>query len=87
MRKQICLPLVTSYSLKVYRFASAPFNFNNWDLLIPIEPVLENHLKQQINIEEALKDYNLADTKRETAGVETSSRSVFYVWFLNSISK
>jgi len=43
------------------------------------EPVLENHLKQQINIEEALKDYNLADIKRETAGVETSSRSVFYV--------
>jgi len=43
------------------------------------EPVLENHLKQQINIEEALKDYNLADIKRESAGVETSSRSVFYV--------
>ena len=24
--KQICIPLVTGYSLKVYRFASAPFN-------------------------------------------------------------
>ena len=26
MRKQICIPSDTGYSLKVYRFASAPFN-------------------------------------------------------------